>query len=110
MEAQIGGNVEGRSPVGNDEFGVDLGDFVRYGRVGKGIVTKHTARRPQYNRLIKTSSGAHATVRAFLTAKSRGESRMSARRAMEKVKVESLSLVRTYLKEAIGSVREPNDS
>jgi hypothetical protein len=35
---------------------------------------------------------------------------MSARRAMEKVKVESLSLVRTYLKEAIGSVREPNDS
>jgi hypothetical protein len=47
-----------------------------------------TARRPQYRMLMRHSIGAEATERAFLTAKRRRLSVMSARRPKAKVKVE----------------------
>jgi hypothetical protein len=51
-------------------------------------VKRHTARSPQYNKLISASKGALHTDKRFFTRKRRRESEMSARKPTTKVKVD----------------------
>lgn len=86
MEGEVGYEGQRRRPVGQDELWVNLQDAVNGERQASNQ-RDLTARKPQYSRLISTSMGAPATLRAFLRRKRAGLLMRSASRPAANVAV-----------------------